>query len=54
MGIIKPGLQVTSRQTFILRTRAEMNIEQLQACMVNELNFTRYSGRGGERQIYDI
>jgi hypothetical protein len=22
--------------------------------MVNELNFTRYSGRGGERQIYDI
>jgi len=54
MVIIKPSLQVTSRRTFILRTRAEMNIEQLQTRRVHEINFTPYSGRGGERQIEDV
>lgn len=54
MGIIKPSLQVTSRRTFILRTRAEMNTEQLQARRVRELNLTPDSGKGGERQVEDI
>ena len=54
MGIIKLSLQVTSRRTFILRTRAETNIEQLQVRKVHELNFTPYSGWEGEREIEDI